>query len=103
MSIQICGYTFEGPYMSTADLQNQPGVYVILDKHTDDGWYVIDVGESNEIKNRVESHDRANCWQRNRKGVLGVAVKYTLGWTSQQRRNLESQIREAYSPVCGDR
>jgi len=103
MSISICGYTFEGPYTSTEYLKNQAGVYVILDKRSDGKWWVIDVGESTEVKNRVENHDRSGCWQRNNSGTLGIAVLYTPGWSAEQRRSLESKIREAFNPVCGVR
>lgn len=103
MAITISNHTFEGPYTDTAYLKNQQGIYVILDKRSDGKWHVIDVGESEDVKDRVENHDRKDCWERNRQGELAVAVLYTPGWTAQQRRALESKIREAFSPACGIR
>lgn len=103
MAIEISGYTFEGPYTDTTYLKHQAGVYVILDKRGDGKWWVIDVGESEGVKERVDNHDRKPCWTRNHQGQLGVAVLYTPGWTANQRRALESRIREAFSPACGVR
>lgn len=103
MGIEISGYSFEGPYTNTGYLKNEQGVYAILDKQPSGTWTVIDVGESEDVKDRVENHDRKDCWERNRQGTLGVAVLYTRGWTSSQRRILEERIREAFSPACGVR
>ncbi|TVQ79775.1 MAG: hypothetical protein EA380_04035 [Phycisphaeraceae bacterium] len=102
-SIRIKGYDFEGPYTHTANLRNAAGVYVVLDYRSDEKWWVIDVGESEDVRARIESHDRKSCWERHRQGTLGVAVLYTSGWTAEQRRQLESQIRIEYTPPCGDR
>jgi len=103
MGISISGYSFEGPYTGTDYLKHEQGVYVILDKRRDGKWYILDVGESEDVKDRVENHDRKDCWERNRQGELGVAVLYTPGWTASQRRAVESKIREAFSPACGVR
>ncbi|MEM7165138.1 MAG: hypothetical protein AAF581_06710 [Planctomycetota bacterium] len=103
MSIEICNHSFEGPYTDTSDLKEQGGVYVILDKRSNAKWTVIDVGQSSGVKSRVDSHDRKDCWTRNQRGTLGVAVMYTPGWSEQQREALERKIREAYTPMCGIR
>lgn len=103
MGITIQGHSFEGPFTDTSHLQDKPGVYSILDKRRGAKWSVIDVGESEAVKNRVENHDRKDCWEHNRQGTLGVAVLYTPGWSAAQRRALESKIREAFAPVCGVR
>ena len=103
MAIEIRGRTFEGPYTQTGYLRRQGGIYVILDKRSDGKWWVIDVGESTDVQTRVEGHDRAPCWAFNQRGTLGVAVLYTPAWSEAQRRSLESEIRDAYSPACGVR
>lgn len=103
MAIEICGYTFEGPYSQTNSLCSQGGNYVILDNRMDGQWWVVDVGESSDIRQRVESHDWAVCWRCNRQGTLGVAVLHTPSWTADHRRLLESRVREAYAPACGAR
>ena len=102
-SIVFSGYRFEGPHTNVAALRNAAGVYVICDKRTDGRWYVLDVGESSRVRDRIESHERSACWQRHAQGPIGVAVLYTPGWTDSQRRGLESRIRDDYAPPCGER
>lgn len=103
MSITISEYAFEGPYLNTESIKNESGLYTILDKRSDGKWSVIDVGESQDLKTRIDNHDRKTCWETNRQGQLGVAVLYTPGWRDDQRRSLESTIRDSYSPTCGVR
>ena len=101
LSITICGYEFDGPYANPDALKDTAGVYVVLDKRSDGKWYPLDVGESEQVRTRLQNHDRASCWQRNRKGPLGFAACYTPGWTADQRRALEKKIRDTYDPPCG--
>lgn len=47
MSIQVGKYTAEGPFLNTASLHNQSGVYVILGRANDNArWSVVDVGKA---------------------------------------------------------
>lgn len=101
--ITILQHPFAGPYTNTASLKDRAGIYAICDHRLDGKWYILDVGESTRVKTRVENHDRAACWRRNRRGTLGVAVLYTPGWSADQRRALESRIRDYFDPVCGKR
>lgn len=101
-TIAICNYTFDGPFQNTDPLKDNGGIYVILDKQSD-GWHVIDVGESGQIKSRIDCHDRSEGWKRYSTGNLGVAVLYTPGWSKEQRCSLESKIRQQYNPPCGER
>jgi hypothetical protein len=103
MSITIGEYSFEGPYRSTEMLQDRSGVYVILDKRVDGYYYILDVGESAQVKTRVETHDRKDCWRRNCKGTLYVAVLYTPNLQQPGRSKIEQEIRQQYNPPCGER
>ena len=102
MSIKIGKYNFEGPYASTDRLQNKSGVYVILCDKTS-GYYPIDCGESATVKNRVESHERKNCWNRNCSSSLKVAVLYTPRLQSSGRVAVERELRGMYNFPCGKR
>ncbi len=102
MAITIGSYVFDGPYTSTNDLEDRSGVYAILDKRSD-GYHVIDIGESSEVKTRVENHDRADCWKRNKQGSLCVAVYYTPNKQQSGRKEIEQELRRQYNPPCGDR
>ncbi|GBD38316.1 hypothetical protein HRbin37_00563 [bacterium HR37] len=102
MSITIGKYSFEGPYDSTDSLQDRSGVYAILDQRPD-GYHLIDVGESSQVKTRVETHDREGCWQRHSLGTLMVAVLYTPHLQQPGRWAIEQEIRRQYNPPCGER
>lgn len=96
MSINIAGYTFEGPYYSTASLENRSGVYAIL---CGNGLPPVDVGESETVRDRVENHDRKGCWNRNCSGTIKYAAHYVRG--EQQRKKIEQDIRKRYNVPCG--
>lgn len=100
--MRIGNYNFEGPYTSTTRLQNRSGVYAILSMNGTQ-HYLIDVGESHDVRYRVENHDRSDCWSRNGNGQLSVAVLYTPNQQQAGRRVIENQIRDQFNPVCGDR
>ena len=97
----------DGPYPITqADkLKNTPGVYTILCRSSStssrDTLTLIDVGQSDNVRDRVMSHDRRECWNKNCKGSLEVAATYIKD--EQQRLDLEKQIREQCQPPCGER
>ncbi|MGE4296476.1 MAG: hypothetical protein AB7E47_00485 [Desulfovibrionaceae bacterium] len=105
MSITFCKkYTAEGPYTSTESLEDRSGVYIILTRaKSTDKWTVIDVGESHELKTRVENHDRGDCWKRHSKGTIGCAPYYTPNKQQPGRKEIEQEIRDEYGPVCGER
>jgi len=100
--VTIGRYNFEGPYASTNYLEDKSGIYAIVDDRSGT-FQLIDVGESATVKSRVESHDRENCWTRNRIGTLKVAVLYTPGLQQAGRMQIEQEIRDQYNPVCGVR
>jgi hypothetical protein len=99
MTINIGKYTFEGPYVSTTGLEDRSGVYAILCRAGDD-LSVTDVGESATVKTRVENHDRKDCWKRECGGDLRYAAHYTS--REPDRMAIEQEIREQYSPPCGE-
>ena len=98
MSIKIGGYTFQGPYSYVNTLKNKSGVYAII---CDKGNKPIDVGESAEVNDRVENHERKQCWKRNCTGSLKYAVKYTPGVKKPGRMKIEQDIRSKVKLPCG--
>ena len=102
MRITVGNYTFEGPYTDTSNLQDRSGVYAIH-CYRDNAYYLIDVGESAQVKSRVDNHDRKDCWQRNCTGTLTVSVYYTPNLQSSGRTSIEQEIRRTYNPPCGER
>lgn len=96
MSISIAGYTFEGPFIYTTSLKNRSGVYVIL---CGNRTTPVDVGESANVRDRVENHDRKACWNRNCSSTIKYAAHYVSG--EQQRKRVEQDIRDRYNVPCG--
>lgn len=100
MAIQIGKYNFDGPHHQTTGIHAQSGVYVILGKSGGANWSVVDVGESQSVRERVESHDRQPCWKQRGFQELAAAVLYV---PEQQRLRIESELRSHFNPPCGDR
>ena len=99
----VGGYVFSDQ-CSEGVLENRPGVYVVLDidMHGQVAKY-IDVGESEQVRDRVEQHDRVKCWDRHTGGVRAFAVLYTDGYGDDYRRGIEKNLRGSLSLPCGDR
>jgi len=102
MEITIGNYSFEGPYTSTNLLEDRSGVYAIF-CYVDSKYYLIDVGESATVKNRVENHERSYCWKINCNGQLTFSVLYTLNKQQAGRKEIEQELRRLYNPPCGER
>lgn len=100
MAIQIGNYNFDGPHGHTSAIHARSGVYAILGKNAGTQWVVVDVGESENVRDRIDSHDRRPCWQRRGHQELAAAVLYV---PEQQRMNIERELRIHYDPPCGDR
>jgi len=102
MPVTVGRYTFEGPYTDTANLQDRSGVYTIHD-HRNGSYHLVDVGESAQVKSRVENHDRKPCWVGNKQGILTASVLYTPNAQQAGRMAIEQEIRRQFNPPCGDR
>lgn len=102
MAIAIGRYQFEGPYASASSLKDQSGVYAVLTRNGT-GYDPVDVGESAQVKTRVETHDRAECCCQHAIGALVVAVHYTPGLHSTGRCAIEQELRQQYNWPCGER
>ena len=100
MSINISGYEFEGPFPSKTSLKNQSGVYMIHYKNNQGEYFRLDCGESEDVKTRVENHDRESCWTRNAKGDIRYSAYYCL---EDERMRVEQEIRSEFTLPCGDR
>jgi hypothetical protein len=103
MSVSVGRYRFEGPFTDTRYLRNEQGVYTVLCYPLVGQPTVVDVGESEDVRSRIENHDRQGCWRRNCSATLGVAVLYTPGSRADQRRAVEHELRQQFQPACGER
>ncbi|MCY3675313.1 MAG: hypothetical protein OXH65_07660 [Paracoccaceae bacterium] len=100
MSIKIGNYNFEGPFGSSSNLKDQSGVYAILGNNSGNNWDLVDVGESFQVKYRVENHERKMCWKQQDYANLKIAVFYT---DENSRMRIEVELRYQYNPPCGQR
>ena len=100
MSIKIGNYNFEGPFASSSNLKDQSGVYAILGNNSGNNWNLVDVGESFQVKYRVENHDRKMCWKQQNFANLQVAALYTV---ENSRMRIEAELRSQYNLPCGQR
>ena len=102
MSIEIGNYSFEGYYSSPTYLEDEPGLYAIFCRIYEKD-VLLDVGESANVKSRVEDNEKSSCWRRNCPSALGYAVLYTPKLNEKKRMKIEDEIRDQYNPVCGRR
>ena len=101
--ITIGRYRFEGPIYNKGSLKSAPGVYSVLDDRGGQKFTVLDVGESEQIRTRIENHEREDCWLRNRLGRICYAALYMPGSTKRQRMEIEEELRRRLEPACGVR
>ena len=95
-------YQFEQPYfLKNTPFNNVKAVYVVytvLSGRT--VW--LDVGETNELANRLAGHERKGCWEQKSQGNdIFVAVKQIAD--KVQRKNIESDLRLGLVPLCGEK
>ena len=102
MSFMRWGYTFEGVFSSPDQLPPGQGVYVIWCRISKSDWKVLDVGESDDVRDRVMNHERSDCWRRNCTAEIRYSATYTPGSTENARRNIEAHIRNQVNVPCGE-
>jgi len=98
--MKVLNYNFAGPHTTVENLLNRSGVYLIVDQQKTNN-VLVDVGESSEVKNRIENHDRKSCWNQNCVGKLTAYVLYTPGVGQLGRISIEKKIRDGFNPLCG--
>jgi len=101
------GHRVVGWFSSPYELEGRPGVFVIATQ----GFrqpFVLDVGESDNVRDCVLTNERRSFWRRNALGGLLYAALYTETEQSPfldefHRRNIEQHIRTVEQPVFGVR
>jgi hypothetical protein len=100
MTIKINDLKFDGPIQSTDKLKDDPGIYAILCE-IKNKFYLLDVGESETVKTKIESHDRKDCWKKQFQGDVLYAVLYIPDKDQAERNSIEKHIRNQYKIPCG--
>ena len=95
----IQGLNFEGPWSLGTSFNDVPGVYVVFT-----GQAYLDVGETDKLGQRIngDNHERKPQWLRSA-GMSPVQIALLKVAEQQQRLNIESNLRTALRPLCGDR
>lgn len=92
-------HSFAGPHTTNSTLPSLSGVYIITTLAPNQRHTVIDVGESENVRERISSHDRTSQWQQAQQNGLYAWVLAA----EAQRMLIERAHRLAYNPVCGVR
>ena len=101
MTFERWGYKFDGPYDSPDSLQPIAGVYAIW--CGDELDELLDVGESDNVRDRVSDHERADCWEQNCTGTIYYSATYMPFSDEDERRRVEQEIRRLTNAPCGER
>lgn len=102
MRFMVENYKFEGPFTSPDQIEEKPGLFAVY-CFKDGGYYIIDIDESENIRNAIKNHERINCWIENSKeGIITFSVYYTPHLDQKARKKIEKEIRsgETFLP-CG--
>jgi hypothetical protein len=100
-TFSLRGHTFYGAYSTAAALASMPGVYVVWCERRIT-WKVLDVDESEDVRERVANHERTACWKRNCRGA--GSIRYCAFYSSNKtkRKLLVEKIRRIARPPCGE-
>jgi len=96
MTIHFEEYRFEGPYSSTGELEDTPGVYVII-CNKNECYFPIDVGETDTVRSMIENNNRKKFWEWHSSGTLKFSAMYTPGIQAAHRMKIVKKLRTLYN------
>ena len=101
MSFKVGGYTFmeSHPVDGISDIKDWSGLYAVLCRRGN-RHYLVDVGESDNLKSELKGNGRREMWEQNCSGDLVVVVKYTMEMHQTERSRMEHKIRRRHNPPC---
>jgi len=99
MSFKRWGYQFDGAYNFSSMLSAKAGVYIIWCKK-ENGWKILDVGESINVTESIENHEKKELWKQNCRGTILYSASYISN--ENERRKLEAKIRTTEILICGE-
>ena len=100
MSFEKWSFTFEGIFESPEPLSEVAGVYVVWSKNGEDEWDVLDVGQAENVRQRLLVHDRKDCWKRLCIGTIYYSACPMPESNEEERRRVEAVIRKQADPPC---
>lgn len=112
--MNIGGHEFEGIYTDVDEIpRRKEGVYVVLCLIGDEPHCVLDIGTSNQLRERLTNHDRKDCWDEHVHGVIGYCIKRVSGASmvptypqdptnvSSEKLQLERELKWKLEHPCG--
>ena len=90
---------FEGPWpVGTIGVAAYPGVYRVEALSLSLGRHILYIGESENIENRIASHERYDDWRR---AIMGQLYFFAKKIESEDRRRREEQdMIRRFRPPC---
>jgi hypothetical protein len=101
MPFERWGYQFDGAYTSPDSLEPLPGIYIIWCRSKQGTWQVLDIGESENVKESSNNHERRPCWLQNCQGQIYYSATYTPNIGKNKRLEIEEKLRSESRPLCG--
>ena len=95
--IMLAGYRLKGPYKDGTVWNEVPAVYVPLNGPVENP---LDVGETENLKERLANHERRPCWEKHATEGLYFAVR--VEESESERQKIERLIRGSYDLPCGE-
>jgi len=104
---------WKGPYTNTDHIPDRAGLYMVLSgtqneqgKWPTNLYKLLDIGESGELKTRLDNHNRANCWESNKTSGHTIVFKYALmptnTYNQSDRLSVECCLQSKKTPPCGE-
>ena len=101
MPLELGDYQFQGPFKDAAPVRNEPGVYVVLGDNNDNNFKILEVGESETLRDAVNDKSKKECWDKQGIERFVVAVLYSEGGSPEDRKKTKDTIKSQFSPPCG--
>lgn len=99
MPFEMWGYHFERVFQNARDLPSRAGVFVIWCRTGDDDWGVLDIGESEDVREGILDHQRSHLWKTNCTGAIYFAATYTDDG-EEARKRIEQNIKNQTNIIC---
>lgn len=109
--MEISEHEFRGPFSEPENVsESHIGVYAvvcfvddsphcILDIGTSEGGTRADVTPTGNLRHRLKTQDRKDCWDENAHREIRYCVKHLND--TDERLGVESELRWKFAPPCG--
>ena len=90
MAILIGELEFDGPFHNIDDLSDEPGIFAVLVKTSDD-FELLEMDDADQVRESLFAHPQRDSW--NSLAIdIAVAVHYTSDITTQERREIKEAL-----------